>query len=131
MHYALLAWGTQCNKIELLQKNKLRVIFSKSPIAHTVANSSYATVDIISLMLSKRISGAKQPLPRMPLLLGNCSTVQTHALRQCKLDERLIVSKKLADHMKNHEINDFWKDIRKHSKSKSAHRWSYRRKCYS
>ena len=38
----------------------------------------------------------------------------------CKLDERLIVSEKLADHMKNHEINDFWKDIRKHSKSKSA-----------
>ena len=43
-----------------------------------------------------------------------------YALRQCKLDERLIVSEKLADHMKNHEINDFWKDIRKHSKSKSA-----------
>ena len=30
-----------------------------------------------------------------------------YALRQCKLDERLIVSEKLADHMKNHEINDF------------------------
>ena len=43
-----------------------------------------------------------------------------YALRQCKLDERLIVSEKLADHMKNHEINDFWKDIRKHGKSKSA-----------
>ena len=43
-----------------------------------------------------------------------------YALRQCKLDERLIVSEKLADHMKNHEINDFWKDIRNHSKSKSA-----------
>ena len=43
-----------------------------------------------------------------------------YALRQCKLDERLIVSEKLADHMKNHEINDFWKDIRKHSKSKST-----------
>ena len=36
-----------------------------------------------------------------------------YALRQCKLDERLIVSEKLADHMKNHEMNDFWKDIRK------------------
>ena len=35
MHYALLAWGTQCHKIELLQKKALRVIFSKSPIAHT------------------------------------------------------------------------------------------------
>ena len=43
-----------------------------------------------------------------------------YALRQCKWDERLIVSEKLADHMKNHEINDFWKNIRKHSKSKSA-----------
>ena len=43
-----------------------------------------------------------------------------YALRQCKLDERLIVREKLADHMKNHEINDFWKDIRKQSKSKSA-----------
>ena len=35
MHYAFLAWGTQCHKIELLQKKALRVIFSKSPIAHT------------------------------------------------------------------------------------------------
>ena len=38
-----------------------------------------------------------------------------YALRQCKLDERLIVSEKLAEHMNNHEINDFWKDIRKQS----------------
>ena len=35
MHYAFLAWGTQCHKIELLQKKVRRVIFSKSPIAHT------------------------------------------------------------------------------------------------
>ena len=35
MHYALLAWGTKCHKIELLQKKALRIIFSKSPIAHT------------------------------------------------------------------------------------------------
>ena len=35
MHYALLAWGTRCYKIELLQKKALRIIFSKSPIAHT------------------------------------------------------------------------------------------------
>ena len=35
MHYALLAWGIQCPKIELLQNKALRVIFSKSPIAHT------------------------------------------------------------------------------------------------
>ena len=33
MHYTLLAWVTQCYKIEFLQKKALRVIFS--PIAHT------------------------------------------------------------------------------------------------
>ena len=43
-----------------------------------------------------------------------------YALRQCKLDERLIVNEKLADHIKDHDINDFWKDIRKHSETKSA-----------
>ena len=35
MHYAFLAWETKCHKIELLQKKALRIIFSKSPIAHT------------------------------------------------------------------------------------------------
>ena len=37
-HYiynVVLAWGTQCNKIELLQKKAVRVLFFKSPIAHT------------------------------------------------------------------------------------------------
>ena len=43
-----------------------------------------------------------------------------YALKQCKLDEPLIVSEKLDEHMKNHEINGFWKDIKKHSNSKSA-----------
>ena len=32
MHYALLASGTKCHKIELLQKKALRIIFSKSPV---------------------------------------------------------------------------------------------------
>ena len=36
-------------------------------------------------------------------------------IRQCKFDERIIVSEKLADQMKDHEIN-----YKKHSKSKSA-----------
>ena len=31
----LLAWGTKSNKIELLQKKAIRVLYSKSPIAHT------------------------------------------------------------------------------------------------
>ena len=35
MHYALLAWGKKCHKIELLQKKALRIIFSKSAIANT------------------------------------------------------------------------------------------------
>ena len=35
MHYALLAWRTKCHKIELLQNKALRIIFYKSPIAHT------------------------------------------------------------------------------------------------
>ena len=48
MHYALLAWGTQCNKIELLQKKALRVIFSKSPIAHTI--DTIDTIDTIALL---------------------------------------------------------------------------------
>ena len=29
------------------------------------------------------------------------------------------MSEKLTDHIKNHEINDFWKNIRKHSRPKS------------
>ena len=43
-----------------------------------------------------------------------------YALRQCRLDERLISSNKLANHMQRHDINAFWKDIRKHTKSKAA-----------
>ena len=43
-----------------------------------------------------------------------------YALRQCRYNEQQIASEKLANHMKDHELNDFWKDIRKHSKSKSA-----------
>ena len=43
-----------------------------------------------------------------------------YALRQCQLDERLISSNKLANHMQRHDVNALWKDIRKHTKSKSA-----------
>ena len=43
-----------------------------------------------------------------------------YALRQCRYNEQHIASEKLANHMKDHELNDFWKDVRKHSKSKSA-----------
>ena len=34
-NYSLLAWGTKCEKIELLQKKAVSVVHSKSPIAHT------------------------------------------------------------------------------------------------
>ena len=35
LNYSLLAWGTKSNNIELLQKKAIRVLYSKSPIAHT------------------------------------------------------------------------------------------------
>ena len=35
MNYPLLAWGANCHSIELLQKNAVRVINFKSPLAHT------------------------------------------------------------------------------------------------
>ena len=43
-----------------------------------------------------------------------------YALRQCRLEERSITSTKLAYHMQSHEFNDFWKEIRKQNKAKSA-----------
>ena len=35
LNYSLLAWGTQCPNIELLQKKAVRVVNFKSPVAHT------------------------------------------------------------------------------------------------
>ena len=35
LNYMLLAWGTKCHKIELLQKRAVRLLYFKSPIAHT------------------------------------------------------------------------------------------------
>ena len=35
MNCSLLAWGTQCSKIELLQNKAVMVLFFKPPIAHT------------------------------------------------------------------------------------------------
>ena len=35
LKYSLLAWGAKSNKIKLLQKKAIRVLYSKSPIAHT------------------------------------------------------------------------------------------------
>ena len=35
MNYSVLAWGADCHSIELLQKQAVRVINFKSPLAHT------------------------------------------------------------------------------------------------
>ena len=35
LKYSLLAWGTKSNKIELLQLRAIKVLYSKSPSAHT------------------------------------------------------------------------------------------------
>ena len=34
-NYSLLAWGCKCRNIETLQKKAIRIVHSKSPIAHT------------------------------------------------------------------------------------------------
>ena len=33
-NYSLLAWGSKCQKVEILQKRAIRVVKFKSPIAH-------------------------------------------------------------------------------------------------
>ena len=35
LNYMLLAWGTKCHKIELLQKRAVQLLYFKSAIAHT------------------------------------------------------------------------------------------------
>ena len=35
MNYSLLAWGSNCHSIELLQKKAVRVVNFKPPLAHT------------------------------------------------------------------------------------------------
>ena len=35
LNYSLLAWGIESHKIEQLPKKAIRVLYSKSPIAHT------------------------------------------------------------------------------------------------
>ncbi len=43
-----------------------------------------------------------------------------YALRQCRLDELTHANTKLANHMECHDVNNFWKEVRRHGKSKSA-----------
>ena len=35
MNYSLLAWGSNCHSVELLQKKAIRVVHFKAPVAHT------------------------------------------------------------------------------------------------
>ena len=35
LNYMLLAWGTKCHKIKLLLKRAVRLLYFKSPMAHT------------------------------------------------------------------------------------------------
>ena len=43
-----------------------------------------------------------------------------YALRQCRLDEQMIHSNKLANYMQCHDLNNFWKEIALRNKSKST-----------
>ena len=43
-----------------------------------------------------------------------------YALRQCRLDEQMISSDKLAYHMQCHDENRFWKEINIRNRSKST-----------
>ena len=45
-----------------------------------------------------------------------------YALRQCRLDEQMIYSNRLANYMQCHDVNNFWKtnNIRNTCKSKAT-----------
>ena len=43
-----------------------------------------------------------------------------YALRQCRLDEQMIRSNKLANYMQCHDLKNFWKEIALRNKSKST-----------
>ena len=40
-NYFLLAWGSKCHKIEILQKKAIRVVKFKSPIAYTILRANF------------------------------------------------------------------------------------------
>ena len=43
-----------------------------------------------------------------------------YALRQCRLDEQMIYSNRLAKYMQCHDVNNFWKTINIRNKSKAT-----------
>ena len=43
-----------------------------------------------------------------------------HAPRQCRLDEQMIYSNKLANYMQCHDVNNFWKAFNIRNKSKAT-----------
>ena len=49
LNHMLLAWGTKCHKIELLQKRAVRLLYCKSPIAHIKPLSDLYTYQLLKL----------------------------------------------------------------------------------
>ena len=43
-----------------------------------------------------------------------------YVLRQCRLDEQMIYSNRLAKYMQCHDVNNFWKTINIRNKSKAT-----------
>ena len=43
-----------------------------------------------------------------------------YALRQCRLDEQMIYSNRLAKYMQCHDVNNFWKTVNIRNKSKAT-----------
>ena len=61
-------------------------------------------------------------MPRSRPVFGAMSSARVrfkYALRQCRLDEQMISSDKLAYHMHCHDENRFWKEINIRDRSKS------------
>ena len=52
--------------------------------------------------------------------MSSASARFKYALRQCRLDEQMISSDKLAYHMQCHDENRFWKEITIRNRSKST-----------
>ena len=62
-------------------------------------------------------------MPRSGSIFRAMSTARARfksALRQCRLDEQMIRSNKLANYMQCHDLNNFWKEIALRNKSKST-----------
>ena len=62
-------------------------------------------------------------MPRSGSIFRAMSTARARfkfALRQCRLDEQMIRSNKLANYMQYHDLKNFWNEIALRNKSKST-----------